>query len=78
MKKLFLHCREWLADHSGAQYPKPKLRPVLKPTPEFRFSDFVIAMKGLTLAAVCLLVAIPLLGLCFLMFWSVGIAIFHR
>lgn len=34
-------------------------------------------MKGLTLASVCLLIAIPLLGLCVLMLYSVGVAIFH-
>lgn len=56
--------REWLADRTNAQYPR--LRPIQPAAPvrNFTFSEFVIAMKGLALASVCLLVAIPLLALC--------------
>jgi len=76
MGKGFLRLREWIADRSGTQYPKPRLRPVVvEPIREFRFSDFVIVMKSLMLASVCLLVAIPLLGLCVLLVYAFIVAI---
>lgn len=76
MKKLFLHCREWLADRSGFQYPRPRLRPaVIEPVHEFRFSDFVIVVKSLTLAGVCLLIAIPMLALCGLLIYALFVGL---
>jgi len=76
MDKGFLRLREWIADRSTAQYPKPRLRPVVvEPIREFRFSDFVIVMKSLMLASVCFLVAIPLLGLCVLLVYALFVAI---
>ncbi|KVW15389.1 hypothetical protein WK91_18300 [Burkholderia cepacia] len=71
MRKLLFRLREWAADHSGLQYPKPRLRPaVVEPIREFRFSDFAIVMKSLMLAAICFLVAIPLLYLCGLLIYT--------
>jgi len=76
MSRLTLHVREWLADRSMLQYPRPRVRPVtIKAAPEFRFSDFVIAMQALGLASVCLLVAIPLLALCGLMVYALFVAL---
>jgi hypothetical protein len=76
VSRLTLHFREWLADRSGLQYPRPRLRPItVAPVPEFRFSDFVIAMKALALASVCLLVAIPLLGLCGLLIYAMFVGL---
>lgn len=76
MNKHFFRLREWLADRSGLQYPRPRLRPVIvEPIREFRFADFVIVMKSLALAAVCLLVAIPLVWLCVLLIYAFFVAI---
>lgn len=76
MSRLILRFRERLADQSGLQYPRPRLKPVtVEPVREFRFSDFVIAMKALALATVCLLVAIPLLMLCGLLLYAFFVAI---
>jgi len=88
MSRLTLRFREWLADRSGLQYPRPRLeldgkvqfetrlnRQGVTPVPAFRFSDFVIAMKALALATVCLLVAIPLLALCGLLVYAFLVAI---
>lgn len=76
MRKLFLRFREWAADHSSLQYPKPRLRPVVvEPIREFRFSDFMIVMKSLLLASVCFLVAIPLMALAGLLIYTLFVLI---
>lgn len=53
------------------------MRPVVvEPIREFKFSDFVIVMKSLALASVCLMVAIPLLALCGLLIYAFCVAAF--
>jgi hypothetical protein len=76
MGKGFLRLREWVADRSSSQYPKPRLRPfVVEPIREFGFADFFIVVKSLMLASVCLLLAIPLIGLCVLLIYTFFVVI---
>lgn len=68
--------REWIADKTGAQYPR--FRPIA-PAASVRsltFSEFAIAFKGLALASVCLLVAIPLLLLCGMLVYAMFVGLF--
>jgi hypothetical protein len=67
--------REWFADRTNAQYPR--LRPIRPSAPvrDFKFSEFVIVIKGLALAAVCLLVAIPLLFLCVMLVYAIFVGL---
>jgi uncharacterized membrane protein len=61
--KFFLRFREWLADHSSAQYPRPQVivDPRHRQAESFTFAHFVLTVKALALAALCLLIGIPLL-----------------
>ena len=78
-----LRFRKRFADRSELRHSRPRVKPngkvqfetrlnrqAVAPIAEFSFSDFVITMKALALATVCLLVAFPLLILCGLMLYS--------
>jgi hypothetical protein len=77
MARWSFKAREWLADRTSLQYPR--VRPVYpaQQVREFRFSDFVIAMKGLALAAVCLIFGIALLFLCCMMVYAIFVGLTH-
>lgn len=47
----------------------------MAPVRNFTFSEFVIVMKGLALASVCLLVAIPLLFLCGVLVYAIFVGL---
>lgn len=71
-----LHFRKRFAHRPELRHSRPCLRPVMiEPVSDLRFPDFVIVMKALALATVCLLVAIPLLVLCGLLLYSLCEAI---
>ena len=70
--------REWLADRTRLQYPRlHPVRPIrtAQPVRALTFPEFVIAMKGLGLAAVCLLVGILLLGLCGTLVYAIFVGV---